>query len=85
MSPAALPRKFAVVDQDEYGDGIGENIDGGAVVTLNSDGSGTLFDDNGTVAIQYTITSGNSIRINYPPGYVEESFSRDRHRPEFWK
>ncbi len=71
----ALPRKFAVVDQDGYGGGIGENIDGGAVVTLNSDGSGTLFDDNGTVAIQYTLTSGNSIRINYPPGYVEQSFS----------
>ena len=72
----ALPRKFAVVDQDGYGGGIGENIDGGLVVTLNSDGSGTLFDDNGTVAIQYTLTSGNSIRINYPPGYVEQSFSQ---------
>ena len=76
VTRVALPRKFAAVDQGVYGGGIGENIDGGAVVTLNSDGSGTVFGDNGTVAIQYTITSGNSIRINYPPGYVEESFSR---------
>jgi len=70
----ALPRKFAVVDQEEYGDGVGENIDGGAIVTLNPDGSGSLLDDAGTVPIQYTVT-GNTIRINYPAGYVEESFS----------
>ena len=69
----ALPSKFVVVDEGELGEGIGENIDGGAVVTLNPGGTGSLLIDTGTVAVLYTVT-GNTIRLTFPNGFVADDF-----------
>jgi hypothetical protein len=69
----ALPSKFVVVDEGELGEGIGENIDGGAVVTLDPGGTGNLLIDTGTVAVLYTVT-GNTIRLTFPNGFISDDF-----------
>jgi len=70
----ALPTKFVVVDQDEYGDNVGEDVDGGAVLSFNADGTGEFFVEEGTILINFTIESQNVFRITFPNGFVADDF-----------
>ena len=69
----ALPTTFVIVDQDEYGDNVGEDVDGGGQITLNPDGTGELFVDEGKVLLNYTIT-GDTFRVTFPNGFIADDF-----------
>ncbi|MFT6642969.1 MAG: hypothetical protein ACJAX5_000593 [Patiriisocius sp.] len=70
-----IPSTFYVVDDNEQGDGIGEDIDGGGLISLNSDGTGTALDDLGTTPFSYTV-AGSVLTLNFPTPFRIDDFDQ---------
>jgi hypothetical protein len=68
-----IPSTFYVVGDNEQGDGIGEDIDGGGLISLNSDGTGTVLDDLGTTPFNYTV-AGSVLTLNFPTPFEVDDF-----------
>ena len=70
-----IPSTFYAVDDDEAGDGVGDDVDGGGVVSLNSDGTGSLLDDSGTETFTYTVV-GNVLTLNFATPLLVDDFDQ---------
>jgi len=68
-----IPSTFYVVDDSGQGDGVGEDIDGGDLISLSSDGTGSLLTDVGTKTFTYTVAA-NVLSLNFPTPLVTDDF-----------
>ncbi len=73
----ALPSDFYVVDEDEVGDGIGIDVDGGGRITLTDATNGVLKTDLGPVPFTYTV-AGNDLTINFPTPFLQDDYDEER-------
>ncbi len=68
-----VPATFFAIDQDEFGDGVGEDIDSGGRITFNPDGTGIILDDAGLVDFTYSV-DGPTIRVEFEDGFIVDDY-----------
>jgi hypothetical protein len=67
-----IPSKVYVVN-NEQGPGVGEDIDGGGLLTFNLDATGSLLAEGGTETFTYTV-AGNTVTLNFSPPLLSDDF-----------
>ena len=73
----ALANDFFVTAENDVGDGVGVDIDGGGRITLTDATNGSLFLDDGSFPFTYT-TTDTVLTLNFATPFLDDDFDEER-------
>lgn len=71
-----IPAKVYIAEVDTPGEGVGEDVDGGGLLTFNPDGTGSLLAELGTEPFTYTV-EGNTVTVAFNPPFLVDDFDEN--------